>query len=158
MFVLHGILITIYSVSWIVMVQKANNSNLIECKELSCYPENNVLTPIAPARPAVKDVQTVFTFEGPESDNYFGSQPTLEIDRRWNAIANGTYGIGGFVDKLIRTVSNFRFSEDEMTRWGRIDEGVRLSDGSGYLGTLNVFHEMHCLVRSINADGDIANS
>ena len=33
-----------------------------------------------------------------------------------------------------------------MTRYGRAHEGVELSDGTGYMGTLNVFHELHCLV------------
>ena len=33
-----------------------------------------------------------------------------------------------------------------MTRWGLVDEGVLLTDNSGYMGTLNVFHELHCLV------------
>ena len=62
------------------------------------------------------------------------------------------YSSDRFLCKLIRTVSNFRFSKDEMTRWGRIDEGVHLSDDSGYLGTLMVFHELHCLVRFISVE------
>lgn len=33
-----------------------------------------------------------------------------------------------------------------MEGFGRLDEGVRLPDGSGYLGTLNVYHELHCVV------------
>ena len=65
-----------------------------------------------------------------------------------------SHSSGSFLSKLIRTVSSVRFSEDEMTRWGRIDEGVRLTDGSGYLGTLNVFHEIHCLVRPIRLNRD----
>lgn len=33
-----------------------------------------------------------------------------------------------------------------MADLGRLDEGVRLPDGTGYLGTLNVYHELHCIV------------
>jgi len=30
--------------------------------------------------------------------------------------------------------------------FGREKIAVELSDGSGYAGTLNVFHELHCVV------------
>lgn len=37
-----------------------------------------------------------------------------------------------------------------MERWGRLGEGVLLADGSGYMGTLNVFHELHCIVSRLS--------
>ena len=36
-----------------------------------------------------------------------------------------------------------------MKRLGREDIGVRIPGNDGYLGTLNVYHEIHCLVRSL---------
>lgn len=34
-----------------------------------------------------------------------------------------------------------------MTHYGREDIGVAVPEGDGYLGTLNVYHELHCLKR-----------
>lgn len=34
-----------------------------------------------------------------------------------------------------------------MNHYGREDIGVAIPDGSGYVGTLNVYHELHCIVR-----------
>ena len=34
-----------------------------------------------------------------------------------------------------------------MKRLGREDIGVRIPGEDGYIGTLNVYHELHCLVR-----------
>ncbi len=34
-----------------------------------------------------------------------------------------------------------------MAHYGRLDSGVADPDGRGYLGTLNVYHELHCLKR-----------
>ena len=35
-----------------------------------------------------------------------------------------------------------------MEHYGRKDIGVAIPDGSGYVGTLNMYHEIHCLVKS----------
>lgn len=33
-----------------------------------------------------------------------------------------------------------------MDHYGREEIGVAIPDGSGYVGTLNVYHELHCIV------------
>ena len=33
-----------------------------------------------------------------------------------------------------------------MEHYGREDIGVAIPDGSGYVGTINMYHELHCLV------------
>ena len=44
------------------------------------------------------------------------------------------------------TDQNIRVSVEDLTHFpGREEETVALPDG-GYLGTLNVFHELHCIV------------
>jgi hypothetical protein len=43
---------------------------------------------------------------------------------------------------------NVRLSKDDITAVNRLTGAVTLPDGSGYLGTLNVFHELHCIVSS----------
>lgn len=42
--------------------------------------------------------------------------------------------------------SNIVVPESYMQKLNRTEEGVRLPDGSGYLATLNVHHELHCVV------------
>ena len=39
-----------------------------------------------------------------------------------------------------------RLTQNEMRALGRESEGVRLTDGSGYLGQLTVYHNLHCVV------------
>lgn len=48
---------------------------------------------------------------------------------------------------LIIPAMNVRLSLDEVRAFDREATAVGLSDGSGYLGTLNVYHELHCVVR-----------
>lgn len=45
-------------------------------------------------------------------------------------------------------VMNVRLSKDDLIAVDRLHGAVALPDGSGYLGTLNVFHELHCIVSS----------
>ncbi|PNY23873.1 Uncharacterized protein TCAP_06185 [Tolypocladium capitatum] len=40
---------------------------------------------------------------------------------------------------------NIRLSWQDVAAFGREKEAVALSDGSGYAGTLNAFHELHCI-------------
>jgi hypothetical protein len=40
-----------------------------------------------------------------------------------------------------------RLTHDEMRALGREAEGVRLTDDSGFLGQLTVYHNLHCVVR-----------
>ncbi len=48
---------------------------------------------------------------------------------------------------LIIPAMNVRLSLDEVRAFDREATAVGMSDGSGYLGTLNVYHELHCVVR-----------
>lgn len=47
---------------------------------------------------------------------------------------------------MVTTDSVVKFSEEEMKTLGRVDEGVRFTDGSGYMGELAVYHNLHCVV------------
>jgi hypothetical protein len=42
---------------------------------------------------------------------------------------------------------NLRLDREDIVAFNRQDEAVELTDGSGYAGTLNVYHELHCVVR-----------
>ncbi len=41
---------------------------------------------------------------------------------------------------------NIRFSVEDLRAFNRIEDAVQLPDGSGYAGTLNIYHEIHCMV------------
>lgn len=41
---------------------------------------------------------------------------------------------------------NVRLSLEDVQTFDREGTAVGMSDGSGYLGTLNVYHELHCVV------------
>ncbi|KAK1981459.1 hypothetical protein LZ30DRAFT_592615 [Colletotrichum cereale] len=40
---------------------------------------------------------------------------------------------------------NLRLSKQDIAAYNREDSAVALSDGSGYAGSLNVYHELHCV-------------
>jgi hypothetical protein len=46
---------------------------------------------------------------------------------------------------------NIRVEADVMKRLGREDIGVRIPGDDAFIGTLNVYHEVHCLVRILYA-------
>lgn len=41
---------------------------------------------------------------------------------------------------------NVRFSLEDLKAFNRVEDAVQLPDGSGYAGTLNIYHEIHCVV------------
>lgn len=44
------------------------------------------------------------------------------------------------------TEMNVRFSLEDLIAFNRDEDAVQLPDGSGYAGTLNIYHEIHCVV------------
>ncbi|KAK2752395.1 hypothetical protein FQN55_007435 [Onygenales sp. PD_40] len=47
--------------------------------------------------------------------------------------------------KDIFDIMNVRISEDDLKAVDRLENAVRLPDEPNYVGTLNVFHELHCI-------------
>jgi hypothetical protein len=41
---------------------------------------------------------------------------------------------------------NVRLSREDLRAFDREENAIALPDGSGYIGTLNVYHELHCIV------------
>ena len=46
----------------------------------------------------------------------------------------------------LSTEMNVRFSLEDLKAFNRVEDAVQLPDGSGYAGTLNIYHEIHCVV------------
>ena len=87
-------------------------------------------------------------------DTYFGTPPSDTIDDNWTGLLECEFSL--HKRQADPSDASFKFSEEDMTRWGFKDEGVLLTDNSGYMGTLNVFHELHCLV-SLPYNKDLAD-
>ena len=50
---------------------------------------------------------------------------------------------------------NIRLSLSDIKAFDREDTAIALPDGSGYVGTLNVFHEIHCVVSVVLELGSV---
>ncbi|EFQ35644.1 uncharacterized protein GLRG_10788 [Colletotrichum graminicola M1.001] len=62
----------------------------------------------------------------------FSGPPREEVNRNWHRIIND---------------ENIILEPEYMKALGRDQFGVAVPDGSGFLGTLNVYHELHCIKR-----------
>ncbi|KAI1378900.1 hypothetical protein F4677DRAFT_443380 [Hypoxylon crocopeplum] len=62
----------------------------------------------------------------------FSGHPRDEIDKNWHNLLDAT---------------NIIIEPEHMERWGRDKFGVATPDGKGFIGTLNVYHELHCIKR-----------
>lgn len=63
--------------------------------------------------------------EGP-----YSGYPRPELEEAWD----------GLLGKM-----NVRFSLEDLKAFNRDEDAVQLPDGSGYAGTLNIYHEIHCV-------------
>jgi hypothetical protein len=50
---------------------------------------------------------------------------------------------------MLYVAENIRVEGEVMKRLGREDIGVRIPGSDDFIGTLNVYHEIHCLVRNV---------
>ncbi|KAB8303040.1 hypothetical protein EYC80_004494 [Monilinia laxa] len=62
----------------------------------------------------------------------FSGYPRPEIDENWHELL---------------TAYNIELEPEIMQRFGREDTGVKVPGSDKYIGTLNVFHELHCIKR-----------
>ncbi|KAM0797310.1 hypothetical protein BDR22DRAFT_461182 [Usnea florida] len=87
----------------------------------------------SPASEAVIWEEHKFTLEDrlQEKSEYSG-RPSPALDKAWHDLLN---------------YENIRIEPEVMKRLGREDIGVRVPGGDDYIGTLNVYHELHCLKR-----------
>lgn len=68
------------------------------------------------------------TVDGFRPHEIYTHHPSPEVDLAWSKLLNNTH---------------FRIYPDEMERLGL--ESLPLADGSGYLGSLGMYHQLHCL-------------
>ena len=64
----------------------------------------------------------------------------LEVSCFWSTISIADIYV------LFSADMNVRFSLEDLKAFNREEDAVQLPDGSGYAGTLNIYHEIHCVV------------
>lgn len=84
----------------------------------------------APANEALRWKLHVFN-SGDGHEGPYSGYPRPELEEAWD----------GLLGKM-----NVRFSLEDLKAFDRDEDAVQLPDGSGYAGTLNIYHEIHCVV------------
>ncbi|KAJ8065328.1 hypothetical protein OCU04_006018 [Sclerotinia nivalis] len=82
----------------------------------------------SPAAAAIE--YTTKKVDGLHTDSIFAGRPNPESDAAWSELLHGI---------------NLRLTHDEIAKLSQ--DSLKLADGSGYLGTLGVYHELHCIKR-----------
>lgn len=82
----------------------------------------------APALEAVRYERIAFNGDLKEPNRYRGP-PSPELDEAWHQLME---------------YSNIRINKETLDLLNR--SSIKLADGSGYFGALNVHHHLHCLV------------
>ncbi|KAI0013866.1 hypothetical protein F4779DRAFT_624984 [Xylariaceae sp. FL0662B] len=89
--------------------------------------------PFSPAVEALEYQDTIFTLEDKiQEKSRFSGRPSANLDKAWHDLLNA---------------ENIRLEPEVMRHYGREEIGVIIPDGNGFIGTLNVYHELHCLKR-----------
>ncbi|KAI3325011.1 hypothetical protein HD806DRAFT_491733 [Xylariaceae sp. AK1471] len=89
--------------------------------------------PFSPAVEALEYRDTTFTLEDKiQEKSRFTGRPSPELDQAWHDLLNA---------------ENIILEPEVMRHYGREHIGVAVPEGGGFLGTLNVYHELHCLKR-----------
>ncbi|THC91034.1 hypothetical protein EYZ11_009516 [Aspergillus tanneri] len=95
-------------------------------------PRRNGL-PLSPAVTAVQWENHKFSLEDHiTEDGRFVGKPSPALDKAWHDLLNA---------------ENIIIEPEYIEHLGRENLGVAVPEGGGYLGTLNVYHELHCLKR-----------
>ncbi|KAI0505384.1 hypothetical protein F5B22DRAFT_628018 [Xylaria bambusicola] len=90
--------------------------------------------PYSPARGYITFQETSFSLEDRIQDHAspFTGKPSEEVDQAWHDLLND---------------ENILLEPEYIRHYNREDSSVEVPEHGHYLGTLNVYHELHCLKR-----------
>ncbi|KAK1981467.1 hypothetical protein LZ30DRAFT_592653 [Colletotrichum cereale] len=89
--------------------------------------------PFSPARSVVEYAERGFDLEDRIQDgSLYTGQPSPQLDKAWHDLLND---------------ENILLEPEYIRHYGRQDTAVEVPEGGRYIGTLNVYHELHCLKR-----------
>ncbi|TIC91776.1 Oxidase ustYa [Colletotrichum higginsianum] len=89
--------------------------------------------PFSPARSVVEYAEKGFDLEDRIQDgSLYTGKPSAQLDKAWHDLLND---------------ENILLEPEYIQHYGRQDTAVEVPEGGRYIGTLNVYHELHCLKR-----------
>lgn len=85
--------------------------------------------------------------DGLVADSIFAQDPSPEVDDAWHNLIDSEYASSIVLVRNMLTCPdiNLRILPHEMEKLGY--DSLEFQDGSGFLGTMAVYHELHCLKR-----------
>lgn len=153
----HIILILTYTAIFFYLIKPHFNPSNIRPQLTYCethhqqaiYAPRLVNKSAAPAAGAIEYMTKAV--DGLAPDSIYAGDPTPELDDAWHKLLASTRPANPLYARLIKKLTpwpdiNLRITPEEMSRLNQTS--LALADGSGYLGTLGVYHELHCIVRS----------
>ncbi|PGH14927.1 hypothetical protein AJ79_02790 [Helicocarpus griseus UAMH5409] len=89
--------------------------------------------PYSPAANILEWQEIQFSLESRiTEEGTFSGKPSTELDKAWHDLLKA---------------ENIMIEPKYINHYARADISVRMPEGDGYIGTLNVYHELHCLKR-----------
>lgn len=84
-----------------------------------------------------------------QDGSLYTGRPSAQLDKAWHDLLNGqsTEPIDTRRNYLTQIDENILLEPEYIDHYGRLDTTVEVPEGGRYIGTLNVFHELHCLKR-----------
>ena len=104
----------------------------------------------APALEVVKDDYEVVRFiSSYKSQSPYKGPPSPDVDAAWDRIIEGRCCKNDIVLSNINIVGAMSITQETLDRINASEHAVKLPDesGGGYLAILEVFHQLHCVVR-----------
>ncbi|KAK1574211.1 uncharacterized protein LY79DRAFT_524431 [Colletotrichum navitas] len=99
----------------------------------NAYPPQYPGLPFSPARSVVEYAEKGFDLEDRIQDgSLYTGKPSAQLDKAWHDLLND---------------ENILLEPEYIQHYGRQDTAVEVPEGGRYIGTLNVYHELHCLKR-----------
>lgn len=122
--------------------------DISECKKLKRFYIHCIANGPAPAASAIHLEEKYFEDGGGEfTVTPFIGKPTSDLIHNWTTLRKCEFGHPGLSNFLFYSDENIAVSEEFMEGLSRKENGIRLPDGSGYLATIQVYHDLHCVVR-----------
>lgn len=154
----HSLVITFYLTVWTNWAFRDDGKRCGAIEGVLGFPDELIYLerqathrPTAFTRDAVRYEQRVFEVNPKLADSsarIYAGQPSPELDDAWDYLLQCIIPSSWHRDKNSNDTADtsIRVPLDEMIRLGREDQGVRFTDGSGYFGSLAVYHSLHCVV------------
>ncbi|KAE8451799.1 hypothetical protein EG329_002639 [Mollisiaceae sp. DMI_Dod_QoI] len=136
-FCIHLMIFFTYSTLFLLTLSLRSKAEQ-SCRNLLYSPANEVLH---------WEVQEFHLGDGTEGP--YSGYPRPELEEAWGKLLGST----SYPKRLPNAIThyfdhsdmNIRLALEDLKVFNRDQDAVALPDGSGYIGTLNIYHEIHCV-------------